>query len=637
MARRPDRKARRDPPERDRSPRPVAGTVAGRRVDSAAVPSWARSPAFLAACLAVGTVLLFLPTLSDGFLDYDDPMYITDNPVVKQGLTFDGVRWAFTTTHFLNWLPVTWLSHMLDVSLYGLSPIGHHLTSVLLHGLNAALVFAVLRSFTGSQWRSLAAAAVFAVHPLRVESVAWLAERKDVLAATFFLLTLLVYRGYARRPSVPKYAGVLVLYALGLVSKTMLVTVPALFLLLDWWPLGRLRPGKWAARPEAADAPPAPERSWAWLVLEKLPLLALAAVASVWTVVLQGEGGATAVGDRLTFAQRAGNAAVSVWRYVGKTLLPIDLSPHYPHPGSWPALAVVGSMILLAAVTVGVLTVARRRPYLPVGWFWFLGMLAPVSGVAVQAGPQAMADRYTYLPGIGLALAAIWGTAELVRRSPRVRRTAAAVGVATLAVLAACTVVQQSAWRTDMDLFAQAVAVDPDNWFGRQMVGAGFRKQGRGDLAIEQFRRSLAIRPDNALLRLDLAYTLLEAGAADQAIAEFRTLAEMGPDWVSPPSQVTVRVGLARALAAVGQPDQADVEFAAAERVSRGTGCGPKDQALVQGRWALSLAIRGRRAEAAARSSDALTLDPACEPARAADAELARPATGPIGPVPAVP
>lgn len=604
---RPDRRAARGPaPQPSRPP----GTT---------MPSPPRRPSawLVALALALATFALYLPTLANDFVHLDDPEYVLNNPVVQQGITLEGIRWAFTTTRFANWLPITWLSHMLDCELFGLWAGGHHLTSSALHALNAALVFLVLRRMTGSLWRAAAVAAVFAVHPLRVESVAWVAERKDVLCATFGLLTIFVWVGYCRTASAARYVTALVLYALGLMSKTMIVTLPFLLLLLDLWPLRRVggagrtlvapcagaeTPGKGSSGGEAS-APVSPARSWPRLIAEKLPLLALAAIASAWTASLQYAGGAMRLGARLSLEQRVANAVVSVPRYLAKTVRPVDLSVFYPHPGNWPVWMVVASAALVLALTVAVLAAFKRRPYLAVGWFWFLGMLVPVSGI-VQVGSQSIADRYTYLPGIGLLIAAVWGIADLARGSPRVRAALRPAAAAVLLVLAVGTLLQQRYWAGTVELFEHAVAIDEDNWLAHGMLGiaaheAGLAAHSVGDeaQAIEHFRRAIAANPDHPDARHNLGVALKRLGRGEEALAAFLEAAR------HPPPRSVTYGEIGELLAERGDWPAADAAFAEAERLD------PAAPAYPMARGDLALEM-GRRDVAAQHFRRALQLDP---------------------------
>jgi tetratricopeptide (TPR) repeat protein len=569
-----------------------------------------------AAGLFVVTLVLYSPALSLQFLHWDDGEYVTQNEVVLRGLTADGIVWAFTTTHFANWLPMTWLSHMLDVQLYGTDPAGHHFTTVLLHAANSALLLLLLHLWCGSFWRPVLAAVFFAVHPLRVESVVWIAERKDVLCGTFFLLALLAYTRYARQPSVGRFLVVMLCHALGLMSKTMIVTLPFLVLLLDVWPLRRWR------RPavEAAAETSFPQRSTGVLLLEKLPLLVLAGIASAWTVHLQHSFGATGLSEYLSFDQRLGNALISVWRYVLMTAWPVGLSAFYVHPGSWPVGAVIAAGLGLAASVAAVLWFARRRPYLAVGWFWFLGMLVPVLGLFVQAGYQAIADRYTYLPGIGLTMVLVWGLADLSAKWPAARQYAGVAVAILFAMLALLTTLRIPDWRTDLDLFASALAVDPNNWRARQQVAMALQDRGDSAGAFEHARRSLELEPRNQEMRVLLSMWLLRAGLPNEAVAELRTLVERSPNLAES------RVGLARALSAAGRHAEADAEFSTAARLS------PQD-ASIHALWAAALLDQGRPTEARTRAETALAINPqnalARQIAAVATIRPTTPATGP--------
>lgn len=562
----------------------------------------------VAIALAVASFLLYARTFTFGFLDWDDPQYVTGNPVVQRGLTLEGVRWAFTTTHFANWLPVTWVSHMTDVALWGLNGGGHHATNAALHAANAALLFVLLRQLTGWRWRSLAAAALFAAHPLRVESVAWIAERKDVLAGTFFLLTLLAYVGYARRPSVARYALVAFLLALGLMAKTMLVTLPCVLLLLDWWPLDRWRRTD-ASEGDAGDAPAAPappginptappplaaSRPLPWLALEKLPLLALALIASAWTYFFQFKGGAAR--DDFTLAQRLANAVVSVPRYLGKTLWPSDLSPFYPHPGDWPAWAVIASVALTLALTWGAWRVRRAAPYVTVGWLWFLGMLVPVSGV-IQAGNQSIADRYTYLPGIGLTVAAVWAVADLRPRFPSLRQWAAPAAAALVVVLGILSILQQRHWRTTRGLFEHALAVDERNWMAHTWVGLARVADGDPAAAVRHFRRSIELNPSYTNTYLQLAQLQQQLGQPNDALAVLREAARRDP------SSAEARVMIGNTLSQQGQYAEADAAYDEARRLAPG-------DAAVYVQWGVSRVNRGDPAAAADLFDQALRLEP---------------------------
>ncbi|HEY5999605.1 MAG TPA: tetratricopeptide repeat protein [bacterium] len=510
-----------------------------------------RPAAILALAVALLAALPYLIAgLPDGFLQFDDNEYVVDNPRVRTGLTLAGVRWALTSFHSANWHPLTWLSHMLDVQLFGLDPRGHHATSVLLHALAAALLFLAAHRLTGMRWRSALVAALFAVHPLRVESVAWVAERKDVLAGVFFMLVLLAYERAARRGDPGRSPWVPLFLALGLMAKPMLVTVPCVLLLLDWWPLGR-------ALPAAAARGP---RFRARLIAEKLPLFALAAFSAAITLVAQTEARAIVVMPAATAAARVLNASSSVITYVVQTVWPADLALFYPlatTPAPWTAgaIACVGLLVVTAALV-------RSRPTLPflaTGWLWFLGMLAPVLGL-VQVGYQAHADRYTYLPQIGLTVAAVWGAATLAGRW-RVRRLAPAAGAATIAALATIATTQAGLWRDGETIFRHTLAVTRDNWLVRGNLGFLLFSQGRYAEAEPELREAVRINPAFSSAQNNLGNVLALTGRAAEAIPAFR--AAIAAD----PRNAQASANLGNALAEVGRLDEAAEAYRAAIRL----------------------------------------------------------------------
>jgi protein O-mannosyl-transferase len=404
-----------------------------------------RPPLVLGGALALLTVLAFLPSLGNGYVILDDPLYVTANREVRQGITLEGAAWALTANVANNWHPLTVLSHMLDVEVFGLPPVGHHLTSLLLHLAGVLLLFEALRRMTGAAYRSALVAALFAVHPTRVESVAWISERKDVLSGLFWMLALLAYLGWVRRPSAGRYLLVTLALALGLAAKPMVVTLPCVLLLLDFWPLGR--------------------RGLRGLIVEKIPLFALSAASSVVTLHYQRTSMAPL--DVLPWDLRLANAAVSYVSYLGKAFLPRNLAVFYPFPMEIPAWKTAGAVLLLALVTALAVWRARKSPWLLVGWLWFLGTLVPVIGL-VQVGRQAMADRYTYLPFVGLFLAVVWGTAEWAERRGALRPVLGALAVLAILGLAGMTRAQTRHWRDGVTLFRHALAVTGNNPLARQ-------------------------------------------------------------------------------------------------------------------------------------------------------------------------
>ncbi len=487
-------------------------------------------PLLVALALAAATCVFYAGVLDNAFVNYDDDLYITDPREIEAGLSRESLVWAFTSIEGANWFPVTRLSWLLDVQLFGVEARGFHASSLLLHVVNSLLLLLALTRLTGALAPSAFVAGVFALHPLHVESVAWVAERKDVLSGLFFLLTLAAWLGYARRPGAARYLLVALLFALGLMAKPMLVTLPCVLLLLDVWPLGRT-PLARAATEAAAGA----RASWARLAGEKLPLLALSAAASAVAVFAQA--GDRAMGDlgTLPLGWRVANALTSYAAYLGKALWPADLAIFSPHaalvaPASYSALAapVFAAALLLAAVTAGALWTLRSRPYLAVGWLWYLGMLVPVIGL-VQVGEQRMADRYTYLPFLGLYLAAAFGARDLARARPALRPALAAAVPLLLFALLGQAWRQVAHWRSSETVFRHALAVTPDNYFAHNHLGRAYENAGQLEPAAEQYRAAIRIRPSAGALS-NLGNVLAKLGDTEQAVASFEAALSIDPD-----------------------------------------------------------------------------------------------------------
>ena len=578
-------------------------------------PAWRkyiRHPAVICGLLALVTLGAFARLSSFEFVNYDDPDYVTSNPHVKAGLSWAQVVWAFTTGHASNWHPLTWLSHILDWTLFGDHPAGHHLVSVALHIVNTILVFLVFRRMTGALWRSAMLAALFGLHPMHVESVAWVSERKDVLSGLFFLLTLGAYARYVevagkysvfsvqyseragavavRRADVLRwYVVTIILFALGLMSKPMLVTVPFVLLLLDYWPLSRNA----ESATKSWEAKGLEQRNrlgcWGMLLLEKVPFLLLSLASSVVTFMVQRKGGA--VSTSISLAGRIANAVVSYARYVGKLLCPMNLSVLYPHPGHWGADAIIGSSFFLLALFIVVFLLARGRRYLPVGWLWFVGMLVPAIGL-VQVGIQSMADRYSYLPSIGLFVALVWGIAEFADR--KIRASARGIILATasalaLLVCARITVQQTGFWRNSESLFRRATQVTKNNYLAYNNLG--FYLSGKGKIreamenyekalqidpnyedalnnigfalaglkrhqeAIPYYEKALRIKPKHAEVHNNLGNALAETGKIEEAITHYRVVLEQVPDHADAHNNLGI------ALAMQGKLDEAMTHF----------------------------------------------------------------------------
>ena len=483
-------------------------------------PSRRRRAAVLA--LLVITTGAFLPVLKADFLNLDDPVYITSNRRVLGGLRLQGLLWAFTSFDAANWHPLTWVSHMADVSLFGLRAGAHHGTSLALHALTAVLLFLALNRMTGALWPGFFAAALFAVHPLRVESVAWVSARCHVLAGLLGMLALLLYLRYVSRPGPGRFLAVFTVFALGLMAKPMLVTLPFALVLLDWWPLGRFH-----RAPSAGKGSPATFRQR--LLVEKIPLLALSAASSVVTCLAQQRGGALVSTDILPIAARLQNALAAYVAYLGKMLWPDSLIPFYPYRGPIQSMGETAlAFALLAGVTAAAVAHRSRRPWLLVGWLWYLGTLVPVLGL-VQVGLQGMADRYTYLPGIGPVLAVVWEARS--RALPRALGRAAQRGsaAAILAVLALLTWRQTAYWKNTLTLLERVIAVDPRNYFAFNMLGANYLVEGETGRAETLFARALEIRPEYNVARYNFALALAGSGRSEEAIAQFTAVIRFNP------------------------------------------------------------------------------------------------------------
>ncbi|PYL94792.1 MAG: hypothetical protein DME28_04050 [Verrucomicrobia bacterium] len=487
----------------------------------------------ICAALIVITWAVFGQTVGHEFVNFDDPIYVSENDHVRAGLSWQGVAWAFTHIHSHNWHPLTTISHMLDCQLFGLKPGAHHFVNVLLHSATAALLFFLLAQFTGSPsspqdesvsprrpdrtgaiGSSAFVAAVFAIHPLHVESVAWISERKDVLSGLFFVLTLLAYFYYTRKPNIGRYLSVSILFACGLMSKPMLVTLPVILLLLDYWPLKRLS-GPSARR----------------VLVEKIPLVILSIASAVGTLVAQNEGIGLVRLEVLPLSWRITNALVACLVYIWQMIWPANLALAYHHPGKLPLWQVAGAAALLVAVTLGVFALRKRSPYLVVGWLWYLVMLVPVLGL-IQVGGQAHADRYTYLPQIGLSLAVTWGVVDLARfwrYYGAILGAAAAIIISALALRAANQVWY---WHDSERLWRHALTVTTENDVAHLGLGQLLLDQERLDDAITELQIVVARHPNDVDARLKLASALSEKkGRMNDAIAQYEAAAKIGaPD-----------------------------------------------------------------------------------------------------------
>jgi tetratricopeptide (TPR) repeat protein len=588
------RKPRRRPPA-SASAGPDAGErqgVAPARTASAVPPITRNRRLSLAVALALAaaTVIAYAPVRHLDFVDLDDPGYVYQNPNVTAGLTVRGVAWAFSTGHAANWHPLTWLSHMLDVELFGVSAGPHHLVNLGWHVSATMLLFGLLLRLTGAIGRSAFVAGLFALHPLHVESVAWVAERKDVLSTVLWFLTTWAYVAWVapRSPSANRrlrVAVMLVLFALGLMAKPMLVTLPVTLLLVDVWPLGRI-----SAR--------APARSWLPLAVEKVPLFLLAAISSVITFVAQRQGGAVSALDVVPWTTRLANAAVSYVAYLRKTIWPVDLAVFYPYPDRIAPMAVAGAAIALVAMTYLSIRLRHRLPYLFTGWLWYLATLLPVIGL-IQVGTQSMADRYTYVPLVGIFVAVAWGAADALRG--RASSMVAAGALAMVIAAAAGARAQVRHWRNSEALWQRAVDVTTGNYRAHNSLGAVLGNQGRTSEAIRHFEEALRLQPDASEahhIHHNLGRALADSGRVGDSIPHYREALRIKPDF----PEAHNNLGLA--LASLGRVDEAREHYERAVALAPGL-------AIAHNNLGLALYGLGKADEAIARYSEAIRLDPA--------------------------
>jgi tetratricopeptide (TPR) repeat protein len=482
-------------------------------------PSGKQQTVIILVLLVAVTLVVYWQVRGHDFIAFDDDLYVTENKEVQRGLTWRGIKWAFTTTQAYNWHPLVWISHMLDCQLYKLNPAGHHFTNVLFHIANTLLLFLVLARMTGCLWRSGFVAALFALHPLHVESVAWVSERKDVLSTFLWILTMWFYLRYVRRPRFATYQPIMLALALGLMAKQMLVTLPLVLLLLDYWPLERF-----ALRRQKPDAHKGRfgTASFSWCLLEKLPLLALSAVASLIVFLVQSRATLVKSTIAIPFGYRVGNAILAYARYITRMFWPANLGVLYPHPETnLPIWKVLTAGLLLLCVSILVVRHFRSRRWFAVGWLWYLGTLVPVIGL-VQVGLQAMADRYTYVPLIGLFIIIAWGAAELLAKQ-RHRNIVLSTGAVTvLSVLTAVTWRQVAYWQNSITLYKHTVAVTANNDILHYNLGVLLLGKGRTDEAIKHWREAVRIRPDQPTIHKNLATLLSRQGDIDGAIEHYR-------------------------------------------------------------------------------------------------------------------
>ena len=545
--------------------------------------------------LLIATIGVFWQVQDHNFITLDDASYVTDNRHVRQGLTKAGFAWAFSTFHAANWHPLTWLSHMLDCQLYGLNPAGHHLTSLFFHVANILLLFLVLREATGRLWESAVVAALFALHPLHVESVAWVSERKDVLSGFFFMLTLLAYLHYCRKPGGGRYLLILSSFALGLMAKPMLVTLPFVLLLIDYWPLDRFQP--------PSPLPSSPPRGRGWIALrlvwEKIPLFALSAASSVITYIAQSKGGAVMSFELLSLKMRILNALVAYVRYLEKLFWPHDLSVSYPHPGPFlPVWQGLAAGLFLIAVSLLLVMACKKRPFLLMGWLWFLGTFVPVIGI-VQVGGQLMADRYTYLPSIGIFIMAAWAIPGLVARLPYRRALLALGAMIVLFCLSMSTWFYAGRWQDGKTLYRHAISVNTQNYFAHKYLGTALMNEDKLDEAVVEFKKALDIKPLYPGAHIGLGYVLCKKGLFEKAVEQFKEALRASPN------NVQAHCYMAKALSKLGHIDKAVYHLSEALRLD-------PDNEKVHIYMGIALARLNKMDEAVVHLTRAIDLCPYC-------------------------
>ncbi len=488
---------------------------------TAAIETRVRKRTLVVTCVAlfVITVAVYMQTGDFQFV-FDDADYVTSNPHVAGGMTGENIVWAFTSSHSSNWHPITWLSHMVDVELFGMNPRGHHLTNVVVHAVSTLLLLFLLLRLTGALWRSLFVAALFALHPLHVESVAWVAERKDVLSAFFWFLTLFLYAEYQAKRTAVLYFLVLLSFVVGLMCKPMLVTLPVIMFLMDFWPLGRYGNADHGLRQLFGKVLPH--------IKEKIPFFVCSFLSGVVTIFAQRKWGAMQSLDVVPFVLRIENALVAYVTYIIKTVWPHDLAVLYPIPSSFPLWKVTGALFVLLLVSAAVIRVGRRFPYLPTGWFWFIITLLPVIGL-LQVGGQSMADRYMYIPMTGLLIMAAWGISDLTQSLPGRNAVLALLAGMVIAASATLTYHQSGYWRDNISLYRHTLQITSGNYLMVYNLGYAFAEKGDLDGAIHEYQEALRIKPDYAKAHGSLAIALTQKGSFDAAIYEYREAFRLDP------------------------------------------------------------------------------------------------------------
>jgi protein O-mannosyl-transferase len=588
--------------------KPAAAARAPRPRESPAPTPFRTAPLWISLALAMLTVVVYAPVRTFQFVNWDDPGYVTENATVQQGLTWESVTWAVTTGHSPYWHPVTWLTHLADVQLYGLEAGGHHVTNLVFHVANVVLLFLLLRRLTGAAGPGAFVAAMFAVHPLHVESVAWVTERKDVLSGFFWILTIWAYARYVERRDWRRYAAVLGLYLLALMSKPMVVTLPVVLLLLDWWPLGSRSTGRLPVTRDAeargGGAPRAiinADRAselplTSKVLIDKLPLFAMAIGTGIATIVIQKQVGAVAGLDVLPFSERLSNAIVGCAEYLWKTIWPARLAPFYPIH-HYPIALVATVALALAAVTAFAFRLRHSRPWLLVGWGWYLVTIAPIAGL-VQVGEQRIADRFMYIPIIGVLVIVAWGFAEMVTRA----RVATAAALLVVGVSAVTARAQVAHWTDSFELWDHSTRVTPDSYIAFEKRGEALRDRGAYAESIASYQRALALAPPKSpgylgIIHNSIGMVLARQGKTGEAHIHFAEAVRFSPNFAE------ARSNFGNALAVEGRFDEAIEQYRAAVLLK------PDFTEAQVGLGGALLSLR-RGAEAAPRYEEALRVNP---------------------------
>lgn len=541
--------------------------------------------------LVITTLSVYWQVKNHAFVNYDDESYVTNNHYVLNGLTLKGITWSLTAAHASNWHPITWLSHMTDSQLYGMNAGMHHLTNVLFHIINTLLLFLVFRRMTGDIWRCGFVAALFALHPVHVESVAWVAERKDVLCSFFWLLSMWSYARYVELSELNRYLLVLMFFLLGLMAKPMIVTLPFVLLLLDYWPFKRFQIGKSRFDDESQQRPTALGLIW-----EKMPFFILSAASSVATYLAQQSGEAVKSLDAFPFQDRIVNAMVSYVSYIGKMIWPRNLAVFYPYPEMIPLWQAAGAGLLFACITVLVLRASRSKPYLAVGWLWYVGTLVPVIGL-VQIGLHSMADRYTYIPLIGIFIIIAWGVPDLVPKWRYRKAGLAAIAGAILSILMAGTWIQAGYWTSSIKLFEHALEVTANNYVAHHKLGEALASQGKTAEAISHYSEALRIKPDFVGAHLNLGLALVAQGKVNEAIDHFSEALRIRPGYVDAHNNLGV------ALEKQGRTAEAVQHYIEALRIK-------PDYAEAHNNLGIALEEQGRNTVAIRHYLEALRIKP---------------------------